>query len=161
MTKKQFLNELKLALGNDVEQQDILKYYEELIDEAVLDGESEEEMIKRLGSVKEIIQTMGKTYPANLTKKRESVTLFKQVLLMIVSVIALFFFISLISSGGISFFTTLLRVGQYESLYLDLYFLSEALIAVGVIFISSACIYFTLRRIKQLMTYFEERRSRL
>ncbi len=56
MKRREFLRELKFELRKrrDIEVEEVIFYYDELIQDAVDNGENETEFIKRLGSVREI-----------------------------------------------------------------------------------------------------------
>jgi len=58
MRRKEFLRELKdeLRKRRDIETEEVLFYYDELIQDAVDSGESEDVFIMNLGSVKEIVR---------------------------------------------------------------------------------------------------------
>jgi len=60
MKRKEFLKELKSELNKrrDIETEEVLFYYDELIQDAIDNGESEEIFVANLGSVMEIVRRM-------------------------------------------------------------------------------------------------------
>lgn len=156
MTKKVFLNELNEALRNDPERLDIIKYYEELIEDAVYNGEKEEDIVKRLGSVRDIILTMGKTYEV---KKKQNIE-FKPLLnglLVFGLVLGLIVLISIFLSSVVALTTTALKLNGYDSPYIFYYYVSQMVIAFGLILITFVLGFKVVRKIQSLIY---ERESR-
>lgn len=62
MGKREFLNRLERRLQAiaKVEKEEVIRYYDELIQDAVDNGENEAEFVMRLGSIDEIIDTIRK-----------------------------------------------------------------------------------------------------
>lgn len=78
MTKQLFLNELSAALHglSREERYRTLSYYDELIDDRVEDGQSEEEAVESLGSPEQIArEILGEEEPAPSTSKGRKVWL--------------------------------------------------------------------------------------
>lgn len=78
MTKQLFLNELSAALHGlpREERYRTLSYYDELIDDRVEDGQSEEEAVESLGSPEQIArEILGEEEPAPSTSKGRKVWL--------------------------------------------------------------------------------------
>ncbi|PKK86250.1 MAG: hypothetical protein CVV63_04515, partial [Tenericutes bacterium HGW-Tenericutes-8] len=117
MTKVAFLQALKQALGNEPEAHEIINYYDELIDEATLNGELESDVIARLDSVEQIVRSLGKN-PQAYKRKNTVVDKTVDVTLTIIGKIVLTFLcgiaaligLSFTSSGGISMFSTIYRL---------------------------------------------------
>lgn len=75
MNKKDFLNSLqkKLSILDEQEIKDIINEYEDIIDQKVKDGKTEEEAVKEFGSIDELSTEILKTYKLNskYTKEKE------------------------------------------------------------------------------------------
>lgn len=76
MNKKDFLKSLekKLSILDEQEVKDIINEYEDIIDQKVKDGKTEEEAVKEFGSIDELSSEILKTYKLNskYTKENES-----------------------------------------------------------------------------------------
>jgi uncharacterized membrane protein len=79
MKKREFFHQMKtkLQILNKVESSEILRYYDEMIQDAVDSGENEAEFIDRLGDIEDIIDTIrtDDTFVQKLRKKRDEVLL--------------------------------------------------------------------------------------
>lgn len=75
MNKKDFLKSLekKLSILDEQEIKDIINEYEDIIDQKVKDGKTEEEAVKEFGSIDELASEILKTYKLNYkyTKEKE------------------------------------------------------------------------------------------
>lgn len=74
MNKKDFLKSLerKLSILDEQEVKDILNEYEDIIDEKVKDGKTEEEAVKEFGSIDELTTEILKTYKLNSKYTKEN-----------------------------------------------------------------------------------------
>jgi len=75
MNKQEFLNELKSKLTGlpqaDLEER--LSFYEEMIDDRIEDGKTEEEAVSEIGSVDEVVKTIMSEIPlSRLVKEKTS-----------------------------------------------------------------------------------------
>lgn len=143
MTKKTFLNALKQALGGEPEAHEIVNYYDELIDEATLNGELEADVVERLGSVEVIVASLGKkSKGADASEKKVKKTTFNFVVDVIVKIalvglfIVLFSFgVTLISSSGINLFAALFKVFTSSDIQVVFYYISQIVSSIGFILI--------------------------
>lgn len=153
MNKKEFLKKLKQALKNDVDKIELINYYDELIDEAVLNGEYESDVIARLGSVSEIISAMDKERPKNMKTNNKSGAI--QFVFRIIGLIGYLFLslllVSMVFSGGIGIFTNLTEVLKANKSTVMLYYVFQTLIAIAVILIASSVFVNILKKMKSMI----------
>lgn len=143
MTKTTFLNELKQALGNEPEAFEIINYYDELIDEATLSGELEVDVVKRLGSVEDIVASLGKKPKGHyISNKKIQKTRFDFIVDVIAKMmlaglfIVLFSFgLTLTSSSGVSLFGALFRLFKTTDVQVLFYYISQIVQSVGFLMI--------------------------
>lgn len=161
MTKLEFLQQLKTGLENYSDGSEILNYYEELIDDAVSNGEIETEFIHRLGSVEQIIRTIKKDANFKLKVKNKENYALREVISQASKVIALFFTviavivagsisISFISSGGISFITylVLLLTKDVSRIEVLIYYVSSMVLGIGLVLVGVVIITTLIRKTK-------------
>lgn len=74
MNKREFLKSLekKLSILDEQEIKDIINEYEDIIDEKVKDGKTEEEAVKEFGSIDELATEILKTYKLNAKYTKEN-----------------------------------------------------------------------------------------
>src|SRR5574344_2641405 len=82
MTKKEFLDTLKrkLEVLNEEEVNDILKEYEEHIDESIKDGVKEEYAIKEFGNIGDLVKDILSAYKINVDNYNSSNDFVKKIL---------------------------------------------------------------------------------
>lgn len=156
MDKKGFLKELRLALKGDIDQAEVVTYYNELIDEAVLNGELESDVVKRLGSVSDIVSAMGKRVDGNITPTNKNMPwtkVFFRIIGLIAYVIWVFMFVSIGFGGGIGFFTNLVFVFRASSSAVAFYYVFQMVIAVGLVLVSASLIIMIIKKIKETMNW--------
>lgn len=78
MTKNEFLNNLREALKNlkDEEINKSVTYYSEMIDDYIENGDSEEEAVRKMGSIEEITTTIIEDAKETKTTKKESMPMY-------------------------------------------------------------------------------------
>lgn len=156
MDKKGFLKELKVALKGDIDAAEVITYYNELIDEAVLNGELESDVVKRLGSVSDIVSIMGKRPDENKvsTNKNKPLTkVFFKIIGLIAYMILVFMLVSIGFGGGIGFFTNLVFVFRASTVAVAFYYVFQMVIAVGLALVSSSLILLIIKKIKETMNW--------
>lgn len=143
MTKKTFLNALKQALGDEPEAYEIINYYDELIDEATLSGELEVDVVERLGSVEDIIASLGKKTKETHTSNKKiqktvlnfSIDVIIKIALVGLSIVLFSFGLTLISSSGINLVAALFKVFTSSDAQVIFYYISQITLSVGFILI--------------------------
>ncbi|MCU0105576.1 DUF1700 domain-containing protein [Acholeplasma vituli] len=161
MTKFTFLQALKDGLAGYTDSSEILNYYEELIDEAVANGEVESEFIQKLGSIEQIIRTLKKDSSFKLKVKNKENYMLSEVISQTSKGIAIFFTvigvivagsvsISFISSGGISFVTYLvfLLTKDVSRLEVLIYYVSSMVLGLGLVLVGVVIITTLIRKTK-------------
>lgn len=161
MTKFTFLQALKDGLAGYADSSEILNYYEELIDEAVANGEVESEFIQKLGSIEQIIRTLKKDSSFKLKVKNKENYMLSEVISQTSKGIAIFFTvigvivagsvsISFISSGGISFVTYLvfLLTKDVSRLEVLIYYVSSMVLGIGLVLVGVVIITTLIRKTK-------------
>jgi uncharacterized membrane protein len=161
MTKLEFLQALKSGLASYSDQAEILNYYEELIDEAVANGEVETEFVHKLGSVEQIIRTIKKDANFKLKVKNRENYMLREVISQASKGIALFFTIigvivlgsisiSFISSGGISFITYLvfLLTKDVSRIEVLIYYVSSMVLGMGLVMVGVVIITTLIKKTK-------------
>lgn len=172
MKKFEFLSKLEHKLKNEDQKDEILGYYQELIEEATLNGEDEEVFIKRLGSVEMINQTL-ENEPAfieNLKKKKNYNIhrVFSKTILIVariiywlfVFVVGLITFSLFASSIGIVFQTIIFLIYEVKSttLVMLVYQGLQILIAISFVLFGMALIKYLQSDLQQ---YYEKIKIRL
>ncbi len=161
MTKLEFLKQLKTGLSSYADGAEILNYYEELIDDAVSNGEIESDFIHKLGSVEQIIRTIKKDANFKLkVKNRENYAL-REVISQASKVIALFFTIigvivlgsisiSFITSGSVSFITYMvfLLTKDVSRVEVLIYYVSSMVLGLGLLLVGVVIISTLIRKTK-------------
>lgn len=161
MTKLTFLQALKEGLSGYSDGAEILNYYEELIDEAVANGEIESDFIQKLGSIEQIIRTVKKDASFKLKVKNKENYMLSEVISQTSKVIAIFFTvigvivagsisISFISSGGISFVTYLvfLLTKDISRLEVLIYYASSMILGIGLVLVGVVILTTLIRKTK-------------
>lgn len=161
MTKLAFLQALKEGLSGYSDGAEILNYYEELIDEAVANGEIESDFIQKLGSIEQIIRTVKKDASFKLKVKNKENYMLSEVISQTSKVIAIFFTvigvivagsisISFISSGGISFVTYLvfLLTKDISRLEVLIYYASSMILGIGLVLVGVVILTTLIRKTK-------------
>lgn len=161
MTKLVFLQALKEGLSGYSDGAEILNYYEELIDEAVANGEIESDFIQKLGSIEQIIRTLKKDASFKLKVKNKENYMLSEVISQTSKVIAIFFTvigvivagsisISFISSGGISFVTYLvfLLTKDISRLEVLIYYASSMILGIGLVLVGVVILTTLIRKTK-------------
>ena len=161
MTKLEFLQALKSGLASYSDQAEILNYYEELIDEAVANGEVEAEFVHKLGSIEQIIRTIKKDANFKLKVKNRENYMLREVISQASKGIALFFTIigvivlgsisiSFISSGGISFITYLvfLLTKDVSRIEVLIYYVSSMVLGMGLVMVGVVIITTLIKKTK-------------
>ena len=167
MTKKAFIKQLNTALMRETDRKEIITYYEELIDEAILNGEVEQEFIEKLGPIDQIVLQMDKTPYKNKTtqaiviKKQTSKglrILLQTVILFWLGICMLIGF-SFLVGGPVQFVRSLIRLFESSSTELMIYYVGEVLFAFGltlmgfwIIFQCVAVIKKSIKKIKRILT---------
>ena len=74
MNKRDFLKSLekKLSILDEQEIKDIINEYEDIIDQKVKDGKTEDEAVKEFGSIDELASEILKTYKLNSKYTKEN-----------------------------------------------------------------------------------------
>lgn len=161
MNKLTFLQQLKTGLSGYSDSAEILNYYEELIDDAVANGEVEVEFIQKLGSIEQIIRTLKKDASFKLKVKNKENYMLSEVISQTSKGIAIFFTvigvivagsisISFISSGGISFVTYLvyLITKDISRLEVLIYYVSSMVLGIGLVLVGVVIITTLIRKTK-------------
>ncbi|MCV2231983.1 DUF1700 domain-containing protein [Paracholeplasma manati] len=161
MTKLEFLQQLKTGLSAYSDQAEILNYYEELIDDAVSNGEVESEFIHKLGSIEQIIRTLKKDANFKLKVKNRENYMLREVISQASKGIALFFTIigvivlgsisiSFISSGGVSFITYLvfLLTKDVSRVEVLIYYVSSMVLGIGLVMVGVVIITTLIKKTK-------------
>jgi uncharacterized membrane protein len=124
MNKYEFLYKLNQALGQSSakERQEVVKYYDELIQDAIDNGENETAFIEKLGSVDKIVRTLrtDRDFVTNVKEKKDYQlqTVFS-VSVKIIGYFVLVGFIFVIGSLGVSLVAT--GVGMMVYAGIELY----------------------------------------
>lgn len=94
MNRRQFLRELKdeLKKRRDIESEEVLFYYDEMIQDAIDNGESEEVFILNLGSVRDIVRRIEDDEEFLIEVKHKNSDAVRNVLSTTVKVISYFIF---------------------------------------------------------------------
>lgn len=94
MNRRQFLKELKIELRKrrDFETEEVLFYYDEMIQDAIDNGESEEIFVMNLGSVKDIVRRLEDDKEFLIELKHKNSDAIRNVLSTTVKVISYFIF---------------------------------------------------------------------
>lgn len=161
MNKLTFLQQLKAGLNGYSDSAEILNYYEELIDDAVANGEVEVEFIQKLGSIEQIIRALKKDASFKLKVKNKENYMLSEVISQTSKGIAIFFTvigvivagsisISFISSGGISFVTYLvyLITKDVSRLEVLIYYVSSMVLGIGLLLVGVVIITTLIRKTK-------------
>lgn len=153
MSKKEFLKKLKKALKNDTDKVELVNYYEELIDEAVLNGEKEDDVIARLGTVSEIISAMGKERPKDMKSDKQnsnSKSVFRIIGLIGYLLLSLLL-LSMAFSGGAALFINLTEVFKPNKSTVIFYYIFQMLIAIALVLIASSVFVNILKKMKLMI----------
>lgn len=161
MNKKTFLKNLKTALAEEPEAAEIINYYDELIDEATLNGELEEDVVARLGSVDAIIASLGEKTKGSFkdatsqNKKKTNIiaTIIGRLALIFLFIIILSFSIGLLSTSMLNLFTSLLKIVSASSSMVAFYYLSQIALSVGLILVSIYLIIKMVTQLKEILTF--------
>ncbi|MCK5732458.1 MAG: DUF1700 domain-containing protein [Tenericutes bacterium] len=104
MNRKQFLRTLKeeLRKRRDIETEEVLFYYDEMIQDASDNGESEDVFIMNLGSVKDIVRRLEDDEDFLMKVKDRNTAVVKNVLSTTVKVIGYFIFGVIAFSLGVT-----------------------------------------------------------
>jgi len=104
MNRKQFLRTLKLELRKrrDIETEEVLFYYDEMIQDASDNGETEEVFIMNLGSVKDIVRRLEDDVDFMVEVRDKNITVVKNVLSSTVKIIGYFIFGVIAFSLGVT-----------------------------------------------------------
>lgn len=144
MRRKEFLRLLKdeLRKRRDIEIEEVIFYYDELIQDAVDNGENEEVFIINLGSIKEIVKRITEDEEFLVEVKTSNEKVIKNVLGLSVKIIGYFLMavisftiavtgISIFISGLSIIFAIIVRVFYVEQIDLYGYLANVGLILIG------------------------------
>jgi Predicted membrane protein len=96
--KKKFLDDLATELeSRDIDNKDVIEYYDEIIDARVATGKSESSVVKSLGEIEDILQGIEIDQRLNETIKRPTVSNGVKALVAILGVLSLPFLIPVVA----------------------------------------------------------------
>lgn len=166
MTKKEFLKQLRLSLKNEADKEEIINYYDELIDEATLNGEIESQFIDRLGPIDDIIKQMDKTpYKKRENKSVEVVKkttskvsrLLLETLIMSGYALLMVVSFSFIVGGAFQTVKSVSHMGNASTNEVMIYYIGEmiftiglCLMGIGLMWYANAAFRKSIRKIKTI-----------
>jgi len=158
MNKKQFLKQLKKALGRGRETANIINYYDELIEEAKLNGELEVDVIARLGTIESIVASISEqpkdTYKTSSTKANKQtnvvLTITSKVVVIILSLFLLIVLASVIIANSINIVQSVYKLFTNNDVLVKFYYGSEIIFTIGVILIAIFIIIKVTKEINRL-----------
>jgi len=161
MNKKTFLKTMKTALKNHPDSSEIINYYDELIEEAKLNGEDEEVVVKRLGSVEAIVSSLDQSPKGTFATKNPPVKknpsfiaiLIGNVLLIALSVVGFAAVTGFMLGGWTSLFISVYRLFTTKEFIISIYYVSQIILAIGIILICLYILISIINNIKKIVAF--------
>ena len=164
MRKREFLYRLDNALESfpNAEREEIIHYYEELIQDALDNGENEEAFIEKLGSIDKIVRTLKKDsdFVGNVKEKKnfelkqtsdKGVKILGRVLIIGALVLSIFFGVgfSIFGINGIvrSIIAMVMTISAQLSVSATLYYLGNIAVHLGILLFAITFIWYVVQNV--------------
>lgn len=150
MNKKEFLKKLSHKLSKNENKVEIVSYYDELIDEAISNGENETLFIENLGNIDDIVSSLNEDDTKTISESKKSskttnptftkiiITLSK-IGYVFLYVVSIFFLLSVVFNSVSSIVEFVIYIFKYmkdSSIIITIYYIFDLIITAALLIYS-------------------------